>query len=1076
MDVVQDQITRLVRLEVEGLQSQLRAQVFAEVSRLRDNLELLATKAEVSSMQLSSCTEEIGHKVCEIEERMQTQSVELSSVRNRMEVAFRECQESLSRATSLRTIFAEKQERKRALMELSEVMPRLKALEDAIGQDTSMTLQDELTEAVPEAQQTSRGECSARVLQVPEARSSSNSRCSSAATFGGTGGVGSCLVAVTSEEPQGVPAQGDDCGPEQLQRRLEDTDRAVTGALRLQGRFAERFASLLTAHDARLSDISERVQLIHETTSPKGASCGEPVSLSTVATRLDTAAQDLAELQARMLIVERLKASNTAKADSEKIVPRMVTIEESIAEVQAQCARTEMRTTSMETHFATCMGHSKEMVTECGNQVVAQRGEMEQLKTRFSDLEKFTKSGNNNNNSNNNAEFKDQGQGMEAFKGEWDKLLPRIADLEDLMHLLRKDDQAQMKALHADVQKLTPRVEDLEAMQQADWERLEHQLAPRIASVEACQLELQKIGPRINELEAVVTKSSNDEVPSSQHPKGSEATSDSEKPEPALKESEAEAIINQLVPRIATLEESMDQQKAHVEELDKYKPRVEDLEVALSAYVEDMGSLNKVQSLPTLQQAVSTGVLESDRPSANGETNQEAGAHISVQSASTLPEEDREPMPAGSFVLDGRIVSPPAIREEAAAVDSCLTEAVSSPQAFGGSGSVLEASLPSCTTVEPEVANSLPSTPGATAGPHLLMPGTGRGAGASDSPPGSQSALVDQDSTRLSAAAKQSRAAASAAVANPRVAGPSPVLGMQSQFPPQMQQQQQQQQQHGSKPNNRQASQRRWTAPPQPQPVPGVPPPPDAWAPEEPHQGSTAEMQHRQQGSVLISEGISSLPISLLQAELLGQVPQQSRRSLPAGLHSSNTSKNVVYKPPTINPPTVQPPPARQSTPPLKQPQQQQQQTSQTPRRQQTPMRATTPNRQPQSPQPQTPRMAPLGPPLNLPPPPIPAALRASVGSQQALKQQPPTHKQQPGAEHRRPSDGTPQRTRPRLCAGYSMSPRRCVHSWVGPVGVWQRGGAGAGGTNPDRGSATPSKSQSTPASAPTSPLVSARR
>jgi len=651
-------------------------------------------------------------------------------------------------------------------------------------------------------------------------------------------------------------------------------------------------------------------------------------------------------------------------------------------------------------------------------------------------------SSNSNSNNNNVEEPGDEGRGVEAFRGEWDKLMPRITDLEDLMHLLRKDDQAQMKALQTDLQKLTPRVEDLEAMQQADWERL----APRVTSLEACQLDLQKLGPRITELEAVMTESSEEEVPKSEQSKSSQATAESEKPEPALKESQAEAIINQLVPRISGLEENMDHTKS----------RVEDLEVALSGYVEDMSSLTKVQSLPVLQQAVSTGLLESGTPSAHGETNQDSVALISVRSASTLPEEDREPVPAGSFVLDGRVVSPPVIHEEALEVDSCLTEAVHcgegySPQAFGGSGSVLEASLPSCTTVEPELANSLPSTPGATAGPHPMMPGSGRGTCASLSPSGSQSALVDSDNSRVSTAARQSRAAAAAVVANTCVVGPSPVLGMQSQFPPQMQQQQQQQQ-HGSQPSGRQASQRRWTAPPQS--IPGVPPPPDAWSPPEPQPATSVE---RQQGSVhMISEGISSLPLALMQAEMAGQVPPQSRRSLPAGLHPK-TSSTVVYKTTSVNPPSVQPPPVQQSTPQPQQQQQQQpqqqQQTSRTPRRQQTPMRATTPTRQHQQQQPsqpQTPRMAPLGPPLQIPPPPIPA-MRGSVGSQHALKQRPPAHKQQHGAQDRRPSNGTPQLARPRLCAGYSMSPRRCIHSWR-------------------------NESQSTPASVPTSPLLTARR
>merc|ERR1719410_3069318 len=98
---------------------------------------------------------------------------------------------------------------------------------------------------------------------------------------------------------------------------------------------------------------------------------------------------------------------------------------------------------------------------------------------------------------------------MKAFKGELDKIQSRVADLEDLMQVLRKDDQAQLKALQTDVQKLTPRVKNLEAMQQADWERL----APRITSLEASQLDLQKLEPRIADLEAVASKPSDEDVP-----------------------------------------------------------------------------------------------------------------------------------------------------------------------------------------------------------------------------------------------------------------------------------------------------------------------------------------------------------------------------------------------------------------------------------------------------------------------------------------------------------------------------------------------------------------------------------
>jgi len=318
-----------------------------------------------------------------------------------------------------------------------------------------------------------------------------------------------------------------------------------------------------------------------------------------------------------------------------------------------------------------------------------------------------------------------------------------------------------------------------------------------------------------------------------------QATADSEKSEPGVKESEAESLITQCVPRITILEESLNQ----------FKSRVEDLEVSLSTYLNDADSLNKAQSFEsTLQKAISTGLFGSDRPCATGEVNQEAITHISVQSASTLPEEDREPMPAGSFVLDGRIVAPPAIHEEATDLDSCLTEANEEghycPGACDGSGSALEASLPSCTTELPDVGNSLPSTPSATA--HPMMPSNGQGTSASVSlsPSGSQSVLLDPDTTLLTAT-RQSRAG-TAVLANSHVVGQSSVLGMHYQFQPQTQQRQKQQKQHGSQAKSRQASQPRWTAPTQPPPSVGVPPPPDAWSPQEPQSATNAE---RHQGS-----------------------------------------------------------------------------------------------------------------------------------------------------------------------------------------------------------------------------------
>jgi len=502
----------------------------------------------------------------------------------------------------------------------------------------------------------------------------------------------------------------------------------------------------------------------------------------------------------------------------------------------------------------------------------------------------------------------------------------------------------------------------------------------------------------------------------------------------------------------------------------------------LSSYLHDADGFNKVHGLQHRQiQAMSTGLLGSDRPSANDDPHQEATNHTSVHSASTLPEEDHEPMRAGSFVMDGRIVAPPAIHEEVTDLDSCHTEANQI-----GEGFTPEASLPSCITEMPEMldmGHSLPSTPGATAQP--VMPSNSRGtcASASLSPSGSQPALVDPDS-RFSLASRQSR---SGTVVLPSACGigQSPVLGMQSQIPPQTQQQQQQQ--RGSQ--ARQASQRRWTAPAQPSPAG-----PDAWSPQEPQSATSVERQQgsrdsatgsvcimspprqqgsgdggsvcmlaspRQQGSsdsvsgsvcitisppsqqgsvqsmsegsttraIASNGGISSFPLTLLQAELLGQLPPPcSRTSLPAGL-KSNTSSAVVYKPPPVSP-TVQPPIMRQSTP----------NSQQQPQQQQTPLRATTPTRrqrQPSPSQPHTPSMGPWSQALQIPSPPLPA-IRTSVGSQNGLKQPTPSHKQQPTTQQRRLSEGTPpQRRGARLCAGYSTSPRRCIHSRVGPAGAW---------------------------------------
>lgn len=125
----------------DEVQSAFKAELMEEVNQLRDKLQLQLAKVEehvvgmshveAQNLEMSRRLEESDRKLWEVRQAQTGQSAESSSVRSRLEVAVRECQEQIGQAEALRALLQEEKDRR--MSDSSALLMRVEAVEQAVA-------------------------------------------------------------------------------------------------------------------------------------------------------------------------------------------------------------------------------------------------------------------------------------------------------------------------------------------------------------------------------------------------------------------------------------------------------------------------------------------------------------------------------------------------------------------------------------------------------------------------------------------------------------------------------------------------------------------------------------------------------------------------------------------------------------------------------------------------------------------------------------------------------------------------------------------------------------------------------
>jgi len=325
--------------------------VMQEVCKLRDHMELLANKAEASV----ECAEEMGQKVSSLEQQQSWQCSELSALRKSMDVTASECQEGLARATSLRALLQEQQERKRALNEISSVMPRIRALEEALGSTCRFNGTVAVTDVT--TPHGSEGAATPRFASSSGFDSPHDGRDFDEVTLAGEEVRQECHGSAEQNAGQAMESQlctfadlGGGLEPDGLLQQLPDS---------LECQFSP---------EATITALQQMRRVLAATVTHMASVSQDAASAREEHDRLSNRIDDLT------VTIMRTESSR-------------VQAEGFRAEAESNAAVREVRIATAEEHFAKHISHVRDLLVECGDQVLAMKADLENLTPRVMNLE-----------------------------------------------------------------------------------------------------------------------------------------------------------------------------------------------------------------------------------------------------------------------------------------------------------------------------------------------------------------------------------------------------------------------------------------------------------------------------------------------------------------------------------------------------------------------------------------------------------------------------------------------------------------------------------------------------------------